>query len=155
MTYGTLRTTPAKLMLNQNQNLAPRENLEVNLNPEIRDLEVLQVQVHLPLGLGAEVEEAEKKDLAQGPRGPEKGEGGEDILVPHAVALGQGHAHGEMTEERDEATQAAAVRGRGPGRGGPIEGEIGQGTDGIKLLDMFMHLQCKNKFYWDIKCFNI
>ena len=38
-----------------------------------------------------------------------------------------GHAHGEMTEEREEATQAAAVRGRGPGRGDPIEGEIGQG----------------------------
>jgi len=90
MTYGTLRTTPAKLMLNQNRNLAPRENLEVHLNPEIRDLEVLQVQVHLPLGLGAEVEEAGIKDLAQGPRGPEKGKGGEDILVPHAVALGQG-----------------------------------------------------------------
>jgi len=93
MTYGTLRTTAAKLMLNQNRNLAPRENLEVNLNPGIRDLEgleVLQVRVHLRLGLGAEVGEAEKKDLAQGPRGPEKGEGGEDIPVRHAVALGQG-----------------------------------------------------------------
>ena len=29
-------------MLNQNRNLAPRENLEVNLNPGIRDLEGLE-----------------------------------------------------------------------------------------------------------------
>jgi len=57
-----------------------------------------------------------------------------------------------MTEE-EEAIQPVAAQGRG--LEDPIEGEIGQGTGGIKLLDMFMHLQCKNNFYWDIKCFNI
>ena len=37
-----------------------------------------------------------------------------------------GHAHGEMTEEREEAIQPVAAQGRG--LEDPIEGEIGQGS---------------------------
>jgi len=129
MTCGEVRITAAKLRINPNRNPNPRSGKDQEVDPElgIRDLAGLavhQLQVPIPLALGAEAGEAAIRDPAQGSIE-------EDILGPPA-AQGQGLAHEEEEEGsgQDQATLAAAVV-LGPSREDPMEGGIGQGTGGI------------------------